>query len=129
MPRNAQIPSLLLALTAFLLVSSPGQSGEAGTKGAPSTSRATTRAGSSPTSSGMTGSGTPTLASSPGSPIIGAPATTETTSPSDTGSDTTGHASQGETDARPGPGIQEGRSENGDAKPDLFHERHVPSGE
>jgi len=121
----------LLALTALLLVSSPGQSGEAGTKGAPSTSRATTtRAGSPPTSSGMTGSGTPLRWPRPARHRrVADPATTETTSPSDTGSDTTGHASQGETDARPGPGIQEGRSENGDAKPDLFHERHVPSGE
>jgi len=77
----------------------------------------------------MTGSGTPLRWPRPARHRRVDPATTETTSPSDTGSDTTGHASQGETDARPGPGIQEGRSENGDAKPDLFHERHVPSRE
>jgi hypothetical protein len=114
--RVAQISSLFLALAALPLVSSPAQSGQAG--------------GKDGASSGA--SGVPTLATpgptSPGSVIIGGPATTGTTSHPDAGSDTAGPASQADTDARPGPGIQGGRSANGDAKPGLFHEQHVPSG-
>jgi hypothetical protein len=144
LPRKAQIPSLLLALTALLLTSSLslGQSGGGG--------------------AGASTKPTPT----PGIPSIGSPATTGpaaagitspsgTATPLATGSDTAGFRVPNETDAKPGlgaennpsprnltpgdpalrpgnaaaQGLQEGRSANGDAKPGLFHEHHVPSGD
>lgn len=144
MPRKAQIPSLLLALTTLLLASGPSlaQSGGgdvgASTKPAPAPVIP-------PTASPATG----------GPAAAGIISPTGTGTPLSTGSDTAGFRVPDETDAKPGlgaennpsprnstpgdpalrpgnpaaQGLKEGRSANGDAKPGLFHEHHVPSGD